>query len=135
MQHLDDSHQIMQEQDRIQQCKRYWLSPLGDKTFWCGFCREIKRQRNTGVDGWRDLYDHIYGHIQGGWSVDEDWYSAGYDIPNGVVKEITRGTVNPNPPTIESANDPATSPQSLPSQSPCDTDDAFSVEELEGKNR
>jgi hypothetical protein len=35
-------------------------------SFWCGFCQDVMKMKERGVDGWHERFDHIEAHFVDG---------------------------------------------------------------------
>lgn len=83
--HLREKHQIRDEKNIRDQCKRYHIGRNGQNAFWCGFCKQIVELKTKGLDAWEERFSHIDNlHYKKGQTI-YDWVHLNSDVSEGVM--------------------------------------------------
>lgn len=81
--HLRQDHAMQDNEYIDNQCKQNRLGTNCQCGFWCGFCKEIIKLDNKGLEAWDERFNHIDEHFTKQGRRINDWIPPDDDKPKG----------------------------------------------------
>ena len=88
--HLKHQHACTEEQAKEERNERH-IGRNGQGRFWCGFCKNVLKLDQRGIEAWDERFKHIGDHFNKENCDIKDWVCLESNKPKGLqVKELNR---------------------------------------------